>query len=83
MASLDVSQVATRLGVCSTTVRRLIESGRLRAYHGGAGARRNHWRVDAAHLADYIAENRDRYPEAARPSTPEDGLESSIRRRER
>ena len=83
MASLDVSQVATRLGVCSTTVRRLIVSGRLKAYRGGAGSLRNHWRVDAAHLADYIAENRDRYPQADRPSTPEDGLESSIRRRGR
>ena len=81
MASLDVSQVATRLGVCSSTVRRLIETKQLLAFPAGAGAIRKHFRVDEAHLADFIAANPGRYPQAARIRTPEDGLESSIRRR--
>lgn len=55
-AILEVKQVAMRLGVSPSTVRRLCEQGVLEnAWASGAGAQRKHWRIPASDVEAYLA----------------------------
>jgi excisionase family DNA binding protein len=46
---LTINEVAKRLGLCRHTVRRLIESNELRAFHI-----RRQWRVSEIDLQDFL-----------------------------
>jgi len=52
-----ISEVASILSVNYMTVRRLVESGKIKALNIGEGTQRNTYRISAAELNNFIQSN--------------------------